>query len=308
MNATSSPLSLPNTGHSLSPVPPNTSSRLPRPVWIAVLALACLPIGLLWDISHHSSIGRDTFWTPAHIIIQLGGIIPALMFGLIALKTTFRGSADEREGSISILSARAPLGAWVTIWGAFAMVTSAPFDDWWHNTYGLDVKIISPPHSILGVGMLFVGLGVLLFVFSAQNRATVLSEKQLGFLCALAVGVMVTMIADFTTEFTWPNAQHGSRFYYVMCTAFPLLLVMAARAAKVKWAATIAAGTYMLIFIFMIIALPLFPAQPKLAPIYNPITHMVPPAFPMLLILPALALDILVARFSKATSVKPGST
>jgi hypothetical protein len=273
--------------------------RLPKPVWIAVLALACLPIGLLWDISHHSSIGRDTFWTPAHIIIQLGGIIPAMMFGLIALKTTFRGTAEEREGAISILFARAPLGAWVTIWGSFAMVTSAPFDDWWHNTYGLDVKIISPPHSILGLGMFAVGLGVLLFIFSAQNRAPVLSEKQMGFLCALGVGVMVTLIADFTTEFTWPNAQHGRRFYYAVCTPFPLLLVLAARAAKVKWAATIAAATYMSIFIFMIIALPLFPAQPRLAPIYHPIDHMVPPAFPLLLIVPAIALDLLVSRFSK---------
>ena len=42
---------------------------------------------------------------------------------------------------------RAPLGAWVAIWGAFAMLTSAPFDDWWHNAYGLDVKVLSPPHS-----------------------------------------------------------------------------------------------------------------------------------------------------------------
>jgi hypothetical protein len=52
---------------------------LPRAVYLAVAGLACLPIGLLWDISHHSTIGRDTFWTPAHIVIQLGGIVPALL-------------------------------------------------------------------------------------------------------------------------------------------------------------------------------------------------------------------------------------
>src|SRR5262245_13279652 len=43
-------------------------------VYLGLGGLACLPIGLLWDISHHSTIGRDTFWTPAHIVIQLGGI------------------------------------------------------------------------------------------------------------------------------------------------------------------------------------------------------------------------------------------
>jgi hypothetical protein len=40
--------------------------------------------------------------------------------------------------------------------------------------------------------------------------------------------------------------------------------------------------------------LPLFSAQPRLAPIYNPITHMVPPPFPMLLIVPALGVDLIL--------------
>src|SRR5258708_4425033 len=81
---------------------------------------------------------------------------------------------------------RARLGVWVTIWGAVAMATSAPFDDWWHNTYGLDVKIVSPPHAILGLGMFAVGMGVLLFVFSAQNRAGAEAANGLGLLCAVA--------------------------------------------------------------------------------------------------------------------------
>ena len=77
------------------------SEALPRSVYLAIAGLACLPIGLLWDISHHSTIGRDTFWTPAHILIQLGGIVPALLFAAIALKTTFRGTQEERNSSVS---------------------------------------------------------------------------------------------------------------------------------------------------------------------------------------------------------------
>ena len=42
--------------------------------------------------------------------------------------------------------------------------------------------------------------------------------------------------------------------------------------------------------------LQLFPAQPKLAPIYIAVTHMVPPNFPLLLVVPALAIDFLLAR------------
>jgi len=97
MNATSSDLLAP-TQTQTAPV---RRGELPRSVYLAVAGLACLPIGLLWDISHHSTIGRDTFWTPAHIVIQLGGIVPALLFASIALKTTFRGTEEERNASVS---------------------------------------------------------------------------------------------------------------------------------------------------------------------------------------------------------------
>jgi len=43
--------------------------------------------------------------------------------------------------------------------------------------------------------------------------------------------------------------------------------------------------------------LQLFPATPKLAPVFNPVTHMVAPPFPLLLVVPAAALDLLVQRF-----------
>ena len=267
------------------------AQTLPRSVLVAVLGLACLPIGLLWDISHHSTIGRDTFWTPAHILTQLGGLVPALLFGGIALKITFQGTQEEKDASVCFWGARAPLGVWVTIWGALAMLTSAPFDDWWHNRYGLDVKIASPPHAVLGLGMFAVGMGVLLFVFSSQNRAPGQSQNRSGWICALAVGVLITLWADFVTEFTWPNLQHASRFYRAVSTPFPLLLVLAARASRVRAPATIAAATYMLLYILMILLLPLFPAHPKLAPIYHPMDHMMPPAFPLLLIFPAAAID-----------------
>ena len=46
--------------------------------------------------------------------------------------------------------------------------------------------------------------------------------------------------------------------------------------------------------------LPVFEAQPKLAPIFNPVDHMVPPAFPLLLVVPAIAIDLIVRYFRGA--------
>jgi hypothetical protein len=161
------------------------------------------------------------------------------------------------------------------------------------------VKIASPPHAVLGLGMFAVGLGVLLFVFSVQNRTQDQNRTRIGLICALAVGVLIALWADFATEYTWPNLQHGAHFYLVVTVPFPLLLALATRAARVRAPATIAAALYTLIYIFMILALPLFPAHPKLAPIYHPLDNMLPPAFPLLLIFPAAAIDLIGWFFAR---------
>ena len=66
---------------------------------------------------------------------------------------------------------RGPLGAWVCIWGAIAMIASGPFDDWWHNAYGLDVEILSPPHAVLAAGILAIQIGAMLMILARQNNA-----------------------------------------------------------------------------------------------------------------------------------------
>ena len=59
-------------------------------------------------------------------------------------------------------------------------------------------------------------------------------------------------------------------------------------------AAIYTAGFLAFLWIF-----PLFPAQPKLGPVYQNITHMVPLWFPTLLIVPAFALDLLRHRMGE---------
>lgn len=194
---------------------------------------------------------------------------------------------------MSIFGARAPLGAWVAIWGAIAMITSGPFDDWWHNAYGLDVKIVSPPHAVLGLGMFGISIGALLLVLSRQNQG---QDKSGSGLFVYVGGVFLVLAAVFITETTLPNHQHGRLFYLACSLVFPMRLVAMSRAGKCSWPATRVALVYMLVQCLMMWILPLFPAQPMLAPIYNPVTHMVPPAFPLLLIFPAIVIDLLLGK------------
>lgn len=253
------------------------------------LGATSIVIGIIWDISWHMSIGRDTFWTPAHIAIYFGGIVCGCVGGWLALQYTFFPTPEQRASSVNVFGARAPLGAWVAIWGALAMLTAGPFDDWWHNAYGLDVKIISPPHSLLGLGMLGVSAGALLLTLAQQNRGTIAIDSGLFIYVG---GLFLTFGVVFIMEFTQPNMQHSLVFYKACSLIVPLRLVTMSRASRVSWPATRVAALYVLITCLMIWTLQLFPAQPKLAPIYNPITHMVPPAFPLLLIVPALGIDL----------------
>ena len=62
-----------------------------------------------------------------------------------------------------------------------------------------------------------------------------------------------------------------------------------------RWPATTMAAIYTGLFLAGLWIFPLFPASPKLGPVYQNITHMVPLWFPVLLIAPAFALDLLRA-------------
>src|SRR5438132_7892568 len=143
------------------------------PWYVAAVLVAATSavVGVIWDISWHRTIGRDTFWTPAHLAIYLGGALAGAACGWLVLKTTFAGTPEQRAAGVSFWGFRGPLGAWVCIWGAIAMIASAPFDNWWHNAYGLDVKILSPPHVVLALGFTGIQLGALLLVLSLPTRA-----------------------------------------------------------------------------------------------------------------------------------------
>ncbi len=102
----------------------------------------------------------------------------------------------------------------------------------------------------------------------------------------------------FLIEYTWDVKLHSVTAYIAMGIALPLAFAMLSQASRYKWAATTAAAVYMIIAIAEILIFPLFPAQPKLGPVFNPVTHLIPAKFPILIIVPAIALDLLWQRTS----------
>lgn len=271
------------------------------PWYLAVILFAstCVIVGIMWDISWHQTIGRDSFWTPAHMVVYLGGLASGVACGWLALKTTFAGTAAEHGRAVRFWGFRAPLGAWVAIWGSFAMLASGAFDDWWHNAYGLDVRVLSPPHVVLALGIIAIQVGALLLALSWQNRAPERHQRLLSIVFAVSAGLLLTTVAGVFTEYTLPNDMHGSMFYRISAGAFPVVLFAVGRAGRMKWPATMTALVYAGVTLLMMWILPLFPAEPLLGPIRRAVTSMVPPEFPVLLFAPALAIDLLLRRFGQ---------
>jgi len=264
-------------------------------LYATLFASAAIVVGLIWDISWHRTVGRDTFWSPPHVLEQLAAVVAGVSCGWLVLRTTFGGDEAAKQRSVRVWGLYGPLGAWVCIWGTAMMIASAPFDNWWHNAYGLDVKIISPPHMILALGMMGIQIGAMLMAVSAQNRGG--HDTRLRLIYVASAGIMVTMLATVIVEDAgFGNEMRAPMFYRMTAIVLPMALIATSRASALRWPATIAALMYMALMTVLIWILQLMPATPLLAPIYNPVTHMVPPPFPLLLVVPALFVDLMLPR------------
>jgi hypothetical protein len=274
-------------------------SSIPWYIWVGALAITSSSIGGAWDVSWHRSIGRDTFWTPAHMAIYACGVLAGIICAWLIAKGTFGRDDALQAASVNVFGLRAPLGVFLAGWGCVAVLTSAPFDNWWHNAYGLDVKIVSPPHALLILGLRGISTGVMFLILAAMNRAAendARTFKQLQLLLLYVGGLAIVGQMFFVQEYTWDVKLHQAAPYIAMGIALPVLFATFSQASRSNWAATSTAAVYTVMVIAEILILPLFPAQPKLGPVYHPVTQMIPAKFPILILVPALALDLLWQR------------
>jgi len=277
-----------------------STTSIPWYLWCSVLAVTSVSIGAHWDVSWHRSIGRDTFWTPAHMAIYACGVLAAIACGYLVLYTSFGRPAALTASSVNIFGLHAPLGAFIASWGGIAMMTSAPFDNWWHNAYGLDVKIISPPHTLLMLGVFAVSVGTLMLLLGAMNRArqagNEATARHLQWLLLYVGGLMVVFQMFFRMEYTGDTDLHGALAYQTMAIGMPTMFAVLWLASRNRRACTVAAAIYTLFVIGTILILPLFPAEPKLGPVYHMVTTFIPPRFPILLLVPAFFMDLFWTR------------
>jgi hypothetical protein len=260
------------------------------PLWFALGSSLSAAFGVHWDIAWHRSIGRDGFWTPPHVAIYAAAVLAAVAALAQIVPATF-GPPARRRAAVGVLGFRGPLGAFISCWGGVTMLVSAPFDNWWHNAYGLDVKILSPPHIVLAVGLLALHLGALVMLAGAANRSIGAHRRTLEVLVLMVGGNMVVALMTLFMEKTVRPFMHGGAFYLIVGLCAPIVLCTVQGATGRRWAATTSTIAYSVFLLALLWTFPLVPAQPKLGPVLVPVTNLIPPEFPLLLLPAALALD-----------------
>src|SRR4051812_16383992 len=78
------------------------TAGVPWYIWTGVVGITSATIGGAWDVAWHRSIGRDTFWTPAHLMIQLCGVLAAVVGLWLVYQCTFGSDGRMRASSVSV--------------------------------------------------------------------------------------------------------------------------------------------------------------------------------------------------------------
>ncbi len=206
------------------------SAQIPAYIYAVSVSSLLIVAGILWDIAWHKSIGRDKFLSPPHILIYLGAIFAGVFSGVQVLRNSFRASAADKSSLVRIWGIfYSSLGALFCIWGAIAMLTSAPFDNWWHSAYGLDLAILSPPQVLLGLGMQFLQFGACVGICKYINAIVAASPAQNGssprtqqkqlallqFLFILCASSLMVMLFTLGSAYLDPRLMRNAIFYQV---------------------------------------------------------------------------------------------
>lgn len=130
-------------------------------------------LGLAWDRQWHDWVGRDRFWIPPHIMLYTGVAAAGLVALTVVLIDTMRYhrkavGADDDSTVPVFRFFRGPLGFVLLGFGTLTDLIAAPFDNYWHELYGIDVTLWSPFHIMGTLGGILIGIGII-YVFASES-------------------------------------------------------------------------------------------------------------------------------------------
>ena len=204
-------------------------------------------LGFGWDVQWHVDVGPDTFFTLPHLVLYSGTALAGLTSLLVVLLTTFRYQ-DVADDSYVVLGGRfrGPVGYLISGTGAGLFLAYGLVDQWWHDIYGFDVTLVSPPHVGLVLAILTSMVGCLCTFAVEVRRAEMHGRSRLpssiGFaiaavlLFAFVTPSAVDVTTDVAASFGLPVASSGPLTFL-----YALLLLLSAVVLRRPGAATLVA-------------------------------------------------------------------
>ncbi len=120
--------------------------------WLAVIAGMLAIIATYWDGAWHTEIGRDSTFAPPHLLLYASIVVVAGIVAAWALSTMIGA-----RSVFAVLRQRALVLSGVAL---IAVAASAGLDVLWHEYFGRDAVLWSPPHLLGIIGSLVLVIGV----------------------------------------------------------------------------------------------------------------------------------------------------
>ena len=163
---------------------------------LQVIALAAMYLSGHWDAAEHARGAVDSFWYPPHYGIYFGILAAALLSGAGLLLLVW-GSPVSPFRAL----AQNPALSMVVIANLLGF-TGAPADALWHEVFGIDLTVWSPPHLHILLGEMLAALACVVY-FLAPPRpgdelfAPLRTQSLVRTLSIVAVFVLALLISAF---------------------------------------------------------------------------------------------------------------
>lgn len=140
-------------------------------VGLNIVAYAAALLSTNWDVAEHAKGAVDAFWYPPHFGIYFSLLVAALVSaaGFLIVLQAPGALTDKLRHYLALVT--------LTIANIIGF-TGAPFDAWWHQTYGIDLTTWSPPHIHLIIGSTLVMVSC--SVYFLDQRPVEASLARLG--------------------------------------------------------------------------------------------------------------------------------
>jgi hypothetical protein len=191
-----------------------------------------------WDDAWHTDIGRDTALIAPHLALY-GSVaavgLVVLGWGLLALARTRSVRAALRQPGLLL----AGLGGAVTL-------AAAPLDAFWHDAFGRDAVLWSPPHMLVVFASTTMAIGLLAGLRPTRHGIV---EAALS---ALVLGSAMMTVLEYDTDVP----QFSQTLYLPVVLVSGLLAVAIIRALVPRpHAITWAAVVYLVVRLIVVAAL-----------------------------------------------------